>query len=142
MLSGWLAQAPTPPSAKPQSSRWRAFTSHEELVNEPSIDVAHNTTPSYMHLPVTLAALKAGKHVISEKPLAMTAAECVLLRDAAAAAGVVNAVTFNYRGNPLVQEARAKITRRELGNLVYIHGQYRQDWMTDENVYSWRMDPV
>jgi predicted dehydrogenase len=94
-----------------------------------------------MHLPVTLAALKAGKHVISEKPLAMTAAECVLLRDAAAA-GVVNAVTFNYRGNPLVQEARAKITRRELGNLVYIHGQYLQDWMTDENVYSWRMDPV
>ena len=118
------------------------FDSYEALVNDPRIDVVHNTTPSYLHVPVTLAAIKAGKHVISDKPLAMTPSDCALLRDAAAEAGVVNAVTFNYRGNPLVQEARARIARGDLGTLVNIQGQYLQDWMTDENVYSWRMDPV
>jgi predicted dehydrogenase len=119
-----------------------AFASYQELADDPRIDVVHNTTPSYLHVPVTLAALTAGKHVISDKPLAMTPAECALLRDAAAAAGVVNAVTFNYRGNPLVQEARVRIARGDLGTLVCIQGQYLQDWMTDENVYSWRMDPI
>jgi predicted dehydrogenase len=119
-----------------------AFGSYEDLVNDPRIQVVHNTTPSYLHVPVTLAAIQAGKHLISDKPLAMTPADCALLRDAAAAAGVVNAVTFNYRGNPLVQEARIRIARGDLGQLVSIQGQYLQDWMTDENVYSWRMDPV
>jgi predicted dehydrogenase len=119
-----------------------AFDNYEQLVTAPQIDVVHNTTPSHMHVPVTLAALRAGKHVVSDKPLAMTPHDCVLLCDAAAQAGVVNAVTFNYRGNPLVQEARARIAQGELGDVVSIHGQYLQDWMTDENVYSWRMDPV
>jgi predicted dehydrogenase len=118
----------------------RAFASYQELIDDPAIEVVHNTTPNYLHLPVTLAALQAGKHVVSDKPLAMTPDECALLRDAAEAAGVVNAVTFNYRGNPMVQDARVRIAQRELGDLVYIHGQYLQDWMTDENVYSWRMD--
>jgi predicted dehydrogenase len=119
-----------------------AFASYEDLVNDPRIQVVHNTTPSYLHVPVTLAAIKAGKHVISDKPLAMTPADCALLRDAAEAAGVLNAVTYNYRGNPLVQEARVRIARGDLGSVVNIQGQYLQDWMTDENVYSWRMDPV
>ena len=120
----------------------RSYATFQELVNDPSVHVVHNTTPSYMHGPVTLAALRAGKHVVSDKPLAMTAAECAELRDAAAAAGVVNAVTFNYRGNPMVQEARARIAADEAGDLVSVQGQYLQDWMTDPNVYSWRMDPT
>ena len=119
----------------------RGFGSYEELVNDPAIDVVHNTTPSYLHVPVTLAALKAGKHVITDKPLAMTPAECKVLCDAAAVAGVVNAVTFNYRGNPLVQQARTMIAQGQIGEVVYIHGQYLQDWLTDANAYSWRMDP-
>ena len=120
----------------------RGFASYQELVNDPAIDVVHNTTPSYLHVPVTLAALEAGKHVITDKPLAMTPAECAELRDAAAKAGVVNAVTFNYRGNPLVQQARAMISQGEIGNVVHVHGQYLQDWLTDENSFSWRLDPV
>lgn len=120
----------------------RAFASFEELVADPAIHVVHNTTPSYMHLPVSLAALRAGKHVISDKPLALTPAECLVLREAAERANVVNAVTFNYRGNPLVQEARLRIERNDLGGLVSIHGHYLQDWMTDDSVYSWRMDPA
>ena len=119
----------------------RAFRHYEELVADPDIDVVHNTTPSHVHFEVTMAAIRAGKHVISDKPLAITPEQCAKLRDAAEAQGVVNAVTFNYRGNPLVQQARAMISKDELGQLVYVHGQYLQDWTTDDHVYSWRMDP-
>ena len=117
------------------------FRHYEELVTHPDIDVVHNTTPSHAHFEITMAAILAGKHVISDKPLAITPEQCAKLRDAAEEQGVVNAVTFNYRGNPLVQQARAMIAKEELGPLVYIHGQYLQDWTTDDHVYSWRMDP-
>jgi predicted dehydrogenase len=119
----------------------RVYADYRELVNDPAVDVVHNTTPNYVHAPVILAALRAGKHIISDKPLGMTIDECMQLTEAAAEANVVNAVTFNYRGNPLVQEARLRMAAGELGDLVYIHGHYLQDWMTNENVYSWRMDP-
>jgi predicted dehydrogenase len=118
-----------------------AFRSYEELVVDPRIDVVHNTTPNYLHYEITMAAIEAGKHVVSDKPLALTPEECARLRDAADQKGIINAVTFNYRGNPLVQQAREMISDGELGKLVYIHGQYLQDWMTDDGVYSWRMDP-
>ena len=118
------------------------YGSFEELIADSSIHVVHNTTPNYLHHAVSLAALRAGKHVVSDKPLALNSAECRELVEAAAAAGVVNAVTFNYRGNPLVQEARARIAAGELGALSFIHGQYLQDWMTDDRVYSWRSDPA
>jgi predicted dehydrogenase len=83
----------------------KAYGTFEELVDDPDIDVVHNTTPNYLHVPVILAALAKGKHVVSDKPLAMTTADARLLLDAANQAGVVHAVTFNYRGNPLVQQA-------------------------------------
>jgi predicted dehydrogenase len=120
----------------------RAYGSYIDLINDPDIDVVHNTTPSYMHFPISMAAIKAGKHIISDKPLAVTPDECALLSDAAAAAGVVNAVTFNYRGNPLVQQARLMVAEQNIGALNFVHGYYLQDWMTDANVYSWRSDPT
>lgn len=120
----------------------RAYASYEELIADPAVQVVHNTTPNHMHYPVSLAALSAGKHVISDKPLAIGVVEAKALVQAARAAGVVNAVTFNYRGNPLVQEMRARVRAGEVGALQFIHGQYLQDWMTDERVYSWRSDPA
>lgn len=119
----------------------KAYGSYQELVEDPRIEVVHNTTPNYLHLDVSMAAIKAGKHVISDKPLAMTLAECTKLRDAAEAAGVVNVVTFNYRGNPLVQQARLMTKNNEIGELFFVHGRYLQDWMADDHVYSWRSDP-
>jgi predicted dehydrogenase len=119
----------------------RSYGDYRDLIADPDISVIHNTTPSYLHFPINLAVIEAGKHIISDKPLAITAAEGARLRDAAAAAGIANAVTFNYRGNPLVQQARSMIKRNEIGNLFFIHGAYLQDWMADPNVYSWRSDP-
>ena len=120
----------------------RAYGDFHALITDPDVQVIHNTTPNYLHLPVTMAALQAGKHVISDKPLAMNPEEGRKLRDAAVAAKVGNVVTFNYRGNPLVQQARGMIARGETEGLSFVHGHYLQDWMTDPNVYSWRSDPA
>jgi predicted dehydrogenase len=116
----------------------RAYGSYLDLINDPDIDVVHNTTPSYLHFPISMAAIQAGKHIISDKPLAVTPSDCASLSEAAAAAGVVNAVTFNYRGNPLVQQARLMVAEQNIGALNFVRGHYLQDWMTDANVYSWR----
>lgn len=120
----------------------RAYGDYHALIADPDIHVVHNTTPNYLHLPVTLAILAAGKHVISDKPLAVNPAEGKTLRDAALAAKVAHAVTFNYRGNPLVQQARGMIARGEAGAVSFVHGSYLQDWMSNPNVYSWRSDPA
>ena len=120
----------------------RAYGDYHALIADPDVHVIHNTTPNYLHLPVTLAILAAGKHVISDKPLALNPIEGKTLRDAALAAKVAHAVTFNYRGNPLVQQARGMIARGEAGALSFVHGFYLQDWMSNPNVYSWRSDPA
>jgi predicted dehydrogenase len=119
----------------------RAFGSYQELVADPDIHVVHITTPNHLHVPVIMAALERGKHVISDKPLAMTAPEARRLCDAASQAGVVNAVTFNYRGNPLVQQARAMVAGGEVGAVHYIHGNYLQDWLIEPTDFSWRLEP-
>src|SRR5216117_2770210 len=119
----------------------KAYGSAEALVADPDVQVVHNTTPNYLHVPVILAALARGKHVISDKPLAMTSADARLLLDAANKAGVVHAVTFNYRGNPLVQQAREMIAGGELGPVHFVHGAYLQDWLLEATDYSWRLEP-
>ncbi len=119
----------------------KAYGSFDALVADPDVHVVHNTTPNYLHVPVILAALAQGKHVISDKPLAMTAADARRLLDAADKAGVVHAVTFNYRGNPLVQHAREMIASGELGPLHFIHGAYLQDWLLEATDFSWRLEP-
>lgn len=120
----------------------RAYAHYQQLIDDPDVHVVHNTTPNYLHFPVIMAALTAGKHVISDKPLALNADQSRQLRDAAVAAKVAHVVTFNYRGNPLVQQARLMVANGETGALSFVHGHYLQDWMSDPNVYSWRMEPT
>jgi predicted dehydrogenase len=119
----------------------RAYGSYEALLDDPDIQVIHNATPNYLHYPVTAAAIAKGKHVVSDKPLAMTAAEAKKLLEQATKAGIVHAVTFNYRGNPLVQQARHAIARGDIGKPHFLVGQYLQDWLLKETDYSWRLEP-
>ena len=118
-----------------------AYASYRELLADPAVQVVHNTTPNHLHKEISLAALRAGKHVISDKPLAANVQESRELFDAARDAGVANVVTFNYRGHALVQQARAMIAKGKLGAPVLVHGRYLQDWLTDERTYTWRLDP-
>lgn len=119
----------------------RAYGSYEALLDDPEIQVIHNATPNYLHYPVNAAAIAKGKHVISDKPLAMTAAEAKKLLEQATKAGIVHAVTFNYRGNPLVQQARLAISRGDIGKPHFLVGYYLQDWLLKETDYSWRLEP-
>ena len=118
----------------------KAYGSFDALAADPDVQVVHNTTPNYLHGPVILAALKHGKHVISDKPLAMSADEARRLWEAASAAGVVHAMTFNYRGHPLVQHAREMIANGELGAVHFVHGAYLQDWLLEPTDFSWRLE--
>src|SRR4051794_24693390 len=118
-----------------------AYGSYAELLADPAVQVVHNATPNYLHYEVNAAAIARGKHVVSDKPLAMTAAEAKSLLDQASKAGIVHAVTFNYRGNPLVQQARLAIARGDIGAPRFVHGHYLQDWLIKDTDYSWRLEP-
>ena len=119
----------------------RAYADYHELIADPEILVIHNTTPNHLHFAVNAAAIKAGKHIISDKPLGMNAAEAKELVRLAKEAGVFNGVTFNYRGNPLVQHARRAIAEGEIGEPRFVHGHYLQDWLLRDTDYSWRVEP-
>jgi predicted dehydrogenase len=119
----------------------KAYGSFEALMEDPDVQVVHNATPNVLHYPVIAAAIAKGKHVISDKPLAMTSAEAKKLLDQATRKGIVHAVTFNYRGNPLVQQARHAIARGDIGRPHFLHGYYLQDWLIKDTDYSWRLDP-
>jgi len=119
----------------------RSYGHYDALLDDPSVDVVHVATPNHLHYAVASAAIARGKHVVSEKPLATTAAEAGALVDSAARAGIVHAVMFNYRGNPLVQEARLAVARGDIGVPYLLHGQYLQDWLIRDDDYSWRLDP-
>ena len=120
----------------------RSYGSFEALIADPDIQVVHNATPNHLHFAVNAAIIKAGKHVISDKPLGMNGAEAKDLLRLATDAGVFHGVTFNYRGNPLVQHARAAIAAGEIGAPRFVHGHYLQDWLLKDTDYSWRLEPA
>lgn len=118
----------------------RAYPSYQELLADPLVEVVHICTPNYLHYPVVMAALEAGKHVICDKPLGMTQVEARQMRDRARESRLVNAVAFNYRFNALVQQARAMVSRGDIGQVRFIHGYYLQDWLLYETDFSWRLE--
>ena len=119
----------------------RAYGSYQDLVSDPDIDVVDIATPTWLHHPIAMAAIAAGKHVIVDKPMALTAVQAREMRDAARVAGVVNAVTFNYRYHPVVQQARLMIAKGDIGTVRFVHGRYLQEWLLHETDYSWRLEP-
>lgn len=119
----------------------RACADYRELLVDDSIEVVHVCAPNYLHYPVVMEALERGKHVICDKPLAIDSPDAREMRDRARELRRVNAVTFNYRFNPLVQQARAMIARGEIGRPRFVHGFYLQDWLLHETDFSWRLDP-
>ncbi|MBI3652012.1 MAG: Gfo/Idh/MocA family oxidoreductase [Acidobacteria bacterium] len=130
-------------SAQQKAERYgisMAFENYAQLLEDPTIDAVHICTPNHLHYPVVMAAIDAGKHVICDKPLALSAAEAREMRDAAKRKGVVNAVTFNYRFNALVQQAHALVAKGELGKVQFVHGCYLQDWLLFETDFSWRLE--
>jgi len=119
----------------------RPYGSLEEMLADSEIDVVHLATPNYLHYPHAKAALMAGKHVICEKPLAITSAESAELVKLAQEKYLVNAVNFNIRMYPLSQQARSMVQSGEIGDLFILQGSYLQDWLLYPTDWNWRLEP-
>ena len=119
----------------------RVYDSWQAVIGDPGIDVVHNCTPNNLHYDINKAALLAGKHVLSEKPLTVGPAESAELVALARRKGVVNAVNYNYRFYPLIQQARTMVRNGDLGKIYLAHGHYLQDWLFYDTDYNWRLDP-
>lgn len=119
----------------------RAYGNYMDLIRDEDVQVVHTCTPNNLHFPINRAALAAGKHVVSEKPLAIDSREAKLLLSAAERSKAVNAVMFNYRHYPMVVQLREMVQEGELGRIYAIHGSYLQDWLLYETDYNWRVEP-
>jgi len=93
----------------------RAYGSYEALLADPEVEAVYNPLPNHLHVPLTLAAAAAGKHVLCEKPLALRAEEALLLREAAARAHIEEA--FMVRHHPQWQRARELVRQGRIGRL-------------------------
>lgn len=118
----------------------RAYESLEDALQDPRVQVVHLVTPNRLHFEMASRTLAAGKHVMCEKPLAMTSEESAeLVRQANGHAQLATAVNYNIRYYPLCLEARERMVRGELGTLVHVTGSYVQDWLAQSTDYNWRV---
>jgi predicted dehydrogenase len=117
------------------------YGSLDELLADDRVDVVHVTTPNHLHHPQVKQALAAGKHVVCEKPLALTSAESRGLLELAETAGVVHCTNFMARFYPLAQQARALVRDGALGEIWNVHGSYLQDWLLRPTDWNWRLEP-
>jgi predicted dehydrogenase len=120
---------------------WEAYeTSWERLVQREDIDLIDINTPNSTHRKIAVAAAKAGKHILCEKPLAVNLAEAEQMLKAAQEAGVKHMVCFNYRKVPAVGLAKKLIEEGRVGKIYHFRAQYLQDWITDpEFPLVWRL---
>ena len=116
------------------------FDNWKDAINHPQVEVVHNCTPNFLHFEINRAAIQAGKHIISEKPLTVTSQEAAQLVNLAHSKKVVTAINFNYRFYPLIQQVRQIISSGELGQIYLIHGHYLQDWLYYDTDYNWRLE--
>ena len=119
----------------------KAYASFDDLLADDGVRVVHVTSPNDLHTSQAEAALRAGKHVLCEKPLAMTSEESARLVGLAAETGLVNATNFNIRYYPLNQHARSLIADGGLGEVRLVTGRYFQDWLLLESDWNWRLQP-
>ena len=116
------------------------FDTVEDLVSDPAVQVVHVTSPNHVHAEHVRAVLRAGKHVVCEKPLGTSSTETGELVAMAADAGVVNAVCFNLRYYPQNQNAAALVAAGAIGEPRFVTGRYHQDWLLLDTDWNWRLD--
>jgi predicted dehydrogenase len=119
----------------------RAYEDLDELLQDDRVDVVHVTSPNHLHHPHVKAILAAGRHVICEKPLAMTSEESGELVRLASRSDRVTAVNFNIRFYPLNQHLHDVVAEGSLGDVRLVSGHYFQDWLLLETDWNWRLDP-
>ncbi|MDP0501292.1 MAG: Gfo/Idh/MocA family oxidoreductase [Verrucomicrobiota bacterium JB022] len=132
----------------------RVYTSYEEMAAKEAalpegqrIDFVSIVTPNHLHYPVARCFLQHGFHVVCDKPVTHRMEDAVALRDLVRQSGRLFALTHNYTGYPMVREARERVSRGELGELVKVVVEYTQGWLLGNveaegnKQAAWRTDP-
>jgi len=135
-------QGSTPDKSKRAAERLdlpKAYDTWDSLLADSEVDAVHITTPNRLHYPQTVSALRAGKHVMCEKPLAMTTEESSELVRLAKASDRATGVNYNIRFYPVNLEAKERARSGGLGEIHSIFGSYQQDWLLYDTDYNWRV---
>ncbi len=117
----------------------KAYASFEEVLADKDVHAVHLAVPNVLHYEMASRALAAGKHVMCEKPLAMTADESAKLVAQAVKTNLAAGVCYNIRFYPLNLEARARVRSGECGDVISVVGSYVQDWLLYDTDYNWRV---
>lgn len=118
----------------------RAYGSYEELLNDPEVDAVYNPLPNHLHVPWSIRAARAGKHVLCEKPIALSAAEARQLRDVRDETGVQIGEAFMVRTHPQWARVREIVASGDIGDLRMIAGHFsyfRRDPADVRNKLEW-----
>jgi predicted dehydrogenase len=154
VVAGALSSDPS--NAREAAAAWglaRSYDSYEKMaeaesVHPEGIDFVIVATPNHLHAPVTLAFLRAGIHVVCDKPLAASVSEAQEMVRAVEQSNTLFALTHNYTGYPLVRQARAMVNAGKLGTLRKVLVEYNQDWLSSPLEHegnkqaAWRSDPA
>lgn len=117
------------------------YRSYDELVKDPEIDCIHICTPNHLHYEMVKKGLEADKHIICDKPLAVTAKEgAELVELGKTKSKLVKAITFNQRYYPVLRHLKVMREKGELGEIYSIIGSYIQDWLFLNTDYNWRLE--
>jgi predicted dehydrogenase len=118
----------------------RVESHYDRILADPEIQAIHICTPNSLHAPIARAALAAGKHVLCEKPLAMSTKEAQEIETLARAKNLRNCTCHNLRYYPMVQQMRSMREAGDLGEILVVQGTYSQDWLLHDTDWNWRIE--
>lgn len=118
----------------------KAVSDYHEIINDPEIEAVLIITPDQTHREIAVAALEAGKHVLCEKPMALTIEDCKAMADAARKSDKKFMVGQICRYAPGFMQAKALVDRGEIGDIFFIESEYAHDYMWYAK--PWRLDPL
>ena len=118
------------------------FASVDALLAWNQFDAVSIVTPDAFHAAQSIQCLKAGKHVLCEKPLALNHADALKMVSAAQKAGVINMVNLSYRDWPAIQAVQAVIAAGKIGAVRHVEASYLQSWLPSKVWGDWRTTPA
>jgi predicted dehydrogenase len=136
------------PPARAYSTLDALLAAEAALPEAQRMQVLAIVTPNHLHAPAAIAALDAGFHVMSEKPMALDLAEALAIEAAVTRSGKLYGLAFTYSGYPLVEEARVRVARGDLGAIRLVQVEYSQGWLSlpvdrdGQKQAEWRTDPA
>ena len=138
-LVGVMASEPDRSAAAGERLGTTGYASLDELLEDDDVQIVHVTSPNHLHYGHVKAVLAAGRHVVCEKPLAMTSEQSAEMVSLAEASGLVCAVCYNIRFYPLNQHAHGMIAGGRMGDVRLVTGHYHQDWLAKPTDWNWRL---